>query len=59
MLEFGSASCDCQQPDHEASLVAITGGPGGGKGGPNAAEGDLNIHIPYIAKVDATFKVGV
>lgn len=31
MLEFGSASCDCQQPDHEASLVAITGGPGGGK----------------------------
>ena len=31
MLEVGSAPCSCREPEHAPSLVAITGGPGGGK----------------------------
>lgn len=31
MLQLGSAPCSCGEPAHEPALVAITGGPGGGK----------------------------
>ena len=31
MLELGSAPCSCGRPAHDPVLVAITGGPGGGK----------------------------
>lgn len=31
MLEYGSAPCTCGRTAHDPALVAITGGPGGGK----------------------------